>query len=172
MKMFTLFAALLTVSLSTSLAAAQDRVVVIPLPSARAAANDGFLTLPAPAFRPFASDSLFSNQGRYLFHQGGTNLYIAPVNLPQNSTVTKMTFHYYDNEISKSTVAKLQRTEFGIGDFPDMAIAESELVGNGPVYDDTIDYAVIDNRKYGYWVILVLPAGDIAAVSVIIDYSN
>lgn len=170
MRFFIHFVTTLTVCLSMSLAAAQDKVVVIPLNST----HDGVLTIPAPAFQPFTGDQQFANHGRYLFHYGGSsNLYLAPVYLPQNSTVTKLTFHFYDNEQLAVAIAKLQRTEFGKMNYVDMAYVDSGWYGYGPVSDDTIEYATIDNRKYGYWVTLTLPDhdfADVGAVSVIIDY--
>jgi hypothetical protein len=143
-------------------------------------ALDTVFAISASAFAPYEDGYDFENHSRFLKHLhspgGGTanGWYLAPYRLPQGATVTKMTFYWYDGSATKQAKATLQRTEFGQGNYQDMASAESPLSGapgNGSSFDDTVSSAVIDNARYAYWVLWDLPAdANMSAAGVVIEY--
>ncbi|MFX1263433.1 MAG: C25 family cysteine peptidase, partial [Promethearchaeota archaeon] len=134
------------------------------------------LTIPAAAFTPYQDGYDYENHGRFLIHKGGPEgWYFAPVHLPHGAQVTKMIFNWYNNSQTGQAQAKarLQRTEFGQGNYLAMAYVTTGLggIGGGSSQDDTIAYATIDNVKYAYWANFDLPATtDVRGCSVVIEY--
>ena len=149
-----------------------------------AAAGTAVLTIPAAAFTPFEDGYDYENHGRYLFIKSGVSgpygWFSAPVSLPHGATVTKMTFHWYDDDtqgLSRNGIARLQRTRFGQGNFEEMAYAETPNAasGYGSTSDTTISYATIDNSQYAYWVVWDLPVSgsgiSVKGCDVVIEYT-
>jgi hypothetical protein len=145
-------------------------------------ASQGYLSIPAAAFRPFKSGYVYDNAGvwitTYAGNADGRGWYLAPVDLPQGATVTKMTFFYYDTYVGNYVLARMQRSDLA-GGYSQMAYADSNLTdtGYGSSYDSTIDNPVIDNSAFSYWVIVDGPiwvSGDDDAfpVGVLIEYTN
>ncbi|MFN2185308.1 MAG: hypothetical protein ACK2UU_15060 [Anaerolineae bacterium] len=143
--------------------------VLYQMPSA----SFSLISVPAAAFRAYEDGYDFENHARHLFHKhdavGGLNngWYMAPVNLPDGVTVTKMTFYWYRNGTYTGT-ARLQRTKLGEGTYEDMAVAVAPqgAATNGSSSDTTIAGAVIDNSQYAYWLVWDLPAGSTATTGV------
>jgi len=142
----------------------------------------GRLSIPAAAFTPFEDGYDYENHGRYLFVKVGASgaygWFSAHVRLPHGATVTKMTFHWYDddtNNLRPQGIARLQRTKFGQGNFEEMAYAETLASGYGSTSDNTIAYASIDNSQYGYWVSWDLPISgsgiSVRGCGVVIEYT-
>ncbi len=133
-------------------------------------------SIPAAAFTPHREPYDYENDGRYLIHKAGPEgWYLTAVRLPQGATITSMTFFWYDDSATLQAKARLQRTELGTGNYQELAYAESPL--SSPGYpsssrDDTISYAIVDNLRYAYWVVLDLPAmPEVMAHGVVIGYT-
>ena len=132
-----------------------------PLPQ-----DAGILLIPAAAFTPFEDGYHYQNAGRHLRAYYGTSgdyhWYVAPVQLPQGARVGEFHFFWYDaNEFFNGT-AVLQRTDLDQGNYDDMARAETYgAVGYSDTPDASIDFAIIDNRRYAYWVIWELPEASV-----------
>jgi len=141
--------------------------------SAPAATSMGHLSISAAAFTAYQDGYDYVNTARHLVHNGGPQgWYLAPVYLPQGATVTRVTFHWYDNSTSNGLV-RMQRTQFGLDDFLEMAYAASSgSPGYGSSEDTSIAYDTIDNTQYAYWVVWDIPATDqFRACGVVIEYS-
>jgi len=145
-------------------------------------ASQGYLSIPAAAFRPFKSGYVFGNAGvwiaTYTGNDDGRGWYLAPVDLPQGATVTRMTFYYFDNYVGKYVLARMQRSNLA-GGYSQMAYADSSLTdtGYGSSYDTTISNPVVDNSAFSYWVIVDEPiwldeSHDASPVGVLIQYTN
>ena len=73
-------------------------------------------------------------------------------------TLTKVIAHWYQENPVALGQFKLQRSEFGKGDFVDMAVVSSGgTIGFGSTSTATISQAVVDNSLYAYWVLFYLP---------------
>ncbi len=137
------------------------------------------VSFPAAAFRPFEDGYDYQNHGRYLFTKAGASgpygWYLAQVLLPQGAKVSEMTFHWYDGNVLADGIARLQRTEYGQGNYVEMAAAAT--TGSGGYQsstDDTVAYNIIDNSKYAYWIVWDLPAAaaeDLRGCGVVLKYA-
>jgi len=140
------------------------------------AAGTPRLSIPAAAFTPWKAGEdfdisypLYNNHGRYLQHFGShtnpappgnldNHWYIAPIYLPDGVTLTKVIAHWYQENPVALGQFKLQRSEFGKGNFVDMAVVSSGgTIGFGSTSTATISQAVVDNSLYAYWVLFYLP---------------
>lgn len=140
-------------------------------------AAPGRLSIPAAAFQPREDGYDYENHGRYLVLKAGATTpsgsFAAPVQLPHGATITKMTFYYCDYGPGAVT-ATLQRTDYTLGNFVNLASVTSKGTGGcSSDYDDTIDYATVNNSHYGYWVVWDLLAGalDYKGCGVVIEYT-
>jgi len=142
------------------------------------------LAVSAPAFQPSIETYTFQNAGRWLVHHNGPGIiatngwYYAPVNLPNGVQISHIGFFWFENTALAGYV-RLQRTTLGYGDYQDMAVAYTTTGSNsGNMSADlTVDYAVIDNQHYAYWLVFFLPADAnpsniVKAYSVKIYYKN
>ncbi len=148
------------------------------------AASKGYLSLPAAAFQPFEDGYNFENAGIWLAHYqgpGGSSTngwYLAPVQLPQGATVTKLTFFFYDDSATNTILARLQRSDLA-GNYYNLAYVDSAgySAGYGNRSTTTIANPVIDNRYNSYWVVWDGPVYggtgyDASGVGVLIEYNN
>jgi hypothetical protein len=142
------------------------------------ASNTRYVSVPAAAFTSYEDGYDYTNHARYLIHHhspdGGTG-YMAPIELPQGAQVERIGFHWYDMDISHVGVARLQRTELGLGNVIEMAsAATSGALGYGESVDDTIANRVIDNTRYAYWLVWDLPASDgaVKGCGVVVEYTE
>jgi hypothetical protein len=136
-------------------------------------------SLSPPAFVPF-EDGYEYLACEYLEHLhspgGGTNngWYVARLDLPDGATLEGMRFYWLDQDPSLDAVARLQRTELGVGDYPSLAVASSS---GSPGFSSTyasISGHVVDNTHYAYWVAWDLPASsdeEIVGLATVISYS-
>ena len=84
----------------------------------------------------------------------------APVLLPHGATVTKLTLHGYRDDAASLMTLRLRRTN-DTGTTQEMAVVEADwTIGDSSGYDDTIDYATIDNVNWRYELTLVLDPND------------
>ena len=99
----------------------------------------------------------------------------APVNLPDGATVAKLTLIGHRDDALALMTLRLRRTN-NVGTTQELAMVEADwTIGDSSGYDDTIDYATIDNVNWRYELTLVLdPNDDVMDVSLtraLIDWS-
>ncbi len=144
----------------------------------------GFVSIPAAAFRPYQGGGNFTNSGHTLEPDDAqTRLFLAPVYLPHEATVTKMTFYWSDGSDESNAKATLYRIDLA-GSEELMAYTESSggfssstssQVATSSTSTTTIDYPTVDNSQYAYYVWLVLDVdgdgGKTKAHGVVIEYT-
>jgi hypothetical protein len=134
----------------------------------------GHISVSPSAFQPFSESYQYNRTGRRLYTDSGEHYY-APLNLPSDSTVTNMTFYYRNATASEVVTMTLKRGTVGTTDTDDMATVGSTYIsgdGYGNDYDDTIDYAQIDNEAYTYWLYAKFDGtgDDLRVMAVVIEY--
>jgi hypothetical protein len=140
-----------------------------------------YVSVSAAAFRPYAEDVSYRNLGNWLDNgwdntDFSTTWYHAPIQLPHGATVTKMSFYWYDNSSVHDATCTLYRNNLNHGTADPMATANSSGSANwGPTEDDTIDFALVNNYLYAYYLEweLGLDSSDNEAsgLGVIIEYT-
>ena len=84
----------------------------------------------------------------------------APVYFPHGATVTKLTLVGYRDDAAATLILRLRRTN-DAGTTQLMAEVFADwTIGDSSGYDDTIDYATIDNVNWRYYLTLVLDPND------------
>jgi hypothetical protein len=113
----------------------------------------GFLSIPAGAFNPKDNTMTYYCDGLYIT---GNGTFYAPVYLPTEAIVAKLTFHWLDNSESKDADLMLLRGGIEGGWAEGMAELGTHgsevLVKNSSV--DEIYHATIDNANYSYYLTL------------------
>ena len=93
--------------------------------------------------------------GNWACLQGGGDFY-APIYLPSGVKITNMTAKLYDNDKSGEITVELKRVElYGTSQSKVLASVGTGIQeAPGPVvlYDDSIDFAIVDNQQYNYFV--------------------
>ncbi len=132
----------------------------------------GYIALSAAAFQPREDGYDYTNNGGALYNNNGTSReYVAPVQLPHGSHVTKITFYWNDTSTSADGYCNLARDEMGSGTTSVMASASTNgSGGDGSSVDNTINYSRIDNSLYAYFLYLNLPDASVSAYGVVIEY--
>jgi len=136
----------------------------------------GFLMIPAAAFTPAFPGTIYTNYGVLVSGQSSTQItYMAPVNLPQGATVTKLVLYFNDTDLSQSVFAELLRNPVPGGETFLMASVASlvDLLGSWTYRaDTTIDNPVIDNQANMYFIRVGLPvsSAELMISGVRIDY--
>ncbi len=127
-----------------------------------AGGGQGTLSISAADFRPSVPTNSYENHGRFLIHYEGTaayGYYYAPLLLPQGATITRFSLSFRDNSSSDLT-ANLYRDDSD-GMISSMVLLDSSGNYSSPWYGSkvatTLQYAVIDNANYGYYVSLQMP---------------
>jgi hypothetical protein len=122
----------------------------------------GILSISAADFRPSVASNSYENHGRYLIHLDGDSAYgyyFAPLLLPHGATITRFTLVFRDNSTSNLTANLYRDNSFGMNDA--MAQLDSSGSYSSPWYGSkittNIQYAVIDNSSYAYFVSLQIP---------------
>jgi hypothetical protein len=79
---------------------------------------------------------------------------VAPVNLPHGATITKMTSYWSMSSLEDWVHIQLYRGVLSTGWFDAMAYTYTNNYSGEPSssYDDTIDYALVDNEAYSYFI--------------------
>jgi hypothetical protein len=112
----------------------------------------GYVSVSAAAFGPSSDTYQYFNGGEALIPtDASSTLYFAPVQLPHGATVTKMTFYWVD-DVTENASCWLMRKPVSGGDLASVAYAESGSGGPGSSSDDAIDYPIIDNSQYAYYL--------------------
>lgn len=134
----------------------------------------GFYSLSAFEFTAEESYCCVSFQGPDLYNSSSAEFfpYAAPVNLPNGATVTKFVLYFWDSSSVKDLGASLYRVPLDGSSVEKMAEAFS---AGSPGYDSSastlIDFPVIDQQAYAYYVEVPLPQGsDIRLRGIRIDY--
>ena len=84
---------------------------------------------------------------------------MAPVQLPHGATITNVTCYFYDNDAG-SFYFYLMRENQTNYDFMTMTYYDgpgSDTPGNIQISASSIDYAIVDNNNYWYWLYFNLP---------------
>ncbi len=138
--------------------------------SQRGKNKTGFLSIPPGAFIPGYDSMDYYNTG--LSVQGNGTFY-APVYLPNEATVTKLTFYWVDRSESKDASLYLWRKDIGQGFAGSMALIETYGSDGSDhnSYDDEIPSDPIDNANYSYFLELWSPDRSIACSDVLIEYT-
>jgi len=134
------------------------------------ATKTSYLSIPAAAFIPTDNIITYGNSGWYLYGVGVTKFY-APVFLPHKAKVTKVTFYWKDTLSPGNGWLQMKRSN--MDEYTDSMtdIILTSGPGDGSSYDDTIDYADIDNSLHTYYLTLSLPDYRIGCYGVIIEYN-
>jgi hypothetical protein len=131
----------------------------------------GYVSVPAAAFRPGSNAHDYFNTG-WSAGAGvltGSALLFAPVQLPHGATVTKVTLYFYDGDTSDELTVELFRSDHDQSP-NSMAVVNSVNPGSSE-YDDSINYATIDNSLYSYYMKLTARSTSMWLNSVIIEYT-
>jgi hypothetical protein len=138
-----------------------------------ASPGHGYVSVSAAAFRPTADGYDFTNDGNYVINLDDSSLsWIAPVQLPNGATVTKVTFYWNDTHASLNAYLHLKRVSWDAPSAWGMATASSTGDGGwGSSEDPSIIYSDIDSSQCGYYLQADLPKTATQLHSVIIEYS-
>jgi hypothetical protein len=131
-----------------------------------------YVSIPAAGFHPTEDGYDFGNYGFRLHNfDSASDTYVAPVQLPHGSTVTKLSFYWWDDS-SEDGSCSLYRTALADTEW-EMAIAQTS--GAAPAEnsseDTIIDYASVDNSQYAYYLWLALPDSGVIAYGAVIEYT-
>ena len=132
-----------------------------------------YVSIPAPAFQPSDNTFPYQTNGEEIFNpEGQPTVFYAPVMLPHGVTVTKVIFYFFDDSSDSSDYgfSNLRRND-NAGASLSMSEIMSNNNGNSSNYDDTINYAPIDNAQYSYYLSLYLSSVKVHAYAVIIEYT-
>ena len=113
----------------------------------------GFLSIPAGAFNPKNNTMTYYCDGLYIV---GNGTFYAPVYLPNEAIVTKLTFHWADDSESKDANLILWRggIEGGWAEgMAELGTHGSDGQGKNSSVDE-IYHATIDNANYSYYLTL------------------
>jgi hypothetical protein len=147
----------------------QDIEIEYQLPSA----SQNQLSIPAAGFHTYENDYDYQNHGRHLFHTyspgGGTasGWYLTPLQLSDGELIANIKLYAYVNSSQAGTV-RLQRTEWGTGNYQDLAVLSTGTgnLGNINSSTSTITGGPVDNSRFGYWLLWDLPANSLPGVNV------
>jgi hypothetical protein len=120
-----------------------------------AATKTDYLSVPAAAFIPSDDSTTYHNFGTWLAGEWGA--FCAPVYLPNGATVNKVTFYWHDSSVAGDAWLTLIRYPFSGYDEFMAEVYSSGNAGSGFSEDNTIDYAVIDNIGYSYFLWVEIP---------------
>jgi len=127
-----------------------------------------YVSVSAAAFTPSNENVPYINEGYTLWSEDWDwYRYMAPVQLPHGAIVTNITSYFYDHSIRWGWFYFYRNNMNGTTEL--MADGMME-VGKGSTYDNTIDYAIIDNSRYSYYLEWELYE-DFEGYGVIIEYT-
>ena len=135
-----------------------------------------YLSIPAAAFVPadnYNSNTL--NSGAFIRPNGNLpeNVY-APVHLPHNAEITKMTVYWKDTYSGGDGTIILYRSTFAGNLAPVAQVSTSGSSGDGSSFDSSIAYAQVDNSGFMYYVNAYLPTDGtdyVGIYAVVIEYT-
>ena len=129
----------------------------------------GYVSVSAAAFVAIDSTANWRCSGGELYHleTGGVHFY-GSVQLPDGVTVTNVTFHWIDwGGLNVQCQLKRYNRTMTLN----MAsMVSSGDTGTGSSYDDTIDFATVDNSQNTYFLDVLLPSGSYYFLYTTIEY--
>lgn len=130
----------------------------------------GCISVPAAAFTPKFPDRPLQSGHRLLNLWTMTTQFVAPIQLPSGAAVTNVTCYWSDSSSSKDVIIWLIRYDGQENFFHMSSLFSSGEASYGSSYDDTIDYATVDNQ-YGYYLLVQLePYPDHVFYYAVIEY--
>jgi hypothetical protein len=147
----------------------QDVVIEYQLPTS----PHNQLSIPAAGVRTYENGYDFQDHGRHLIHAsspgGGTanGWYLTPLQLPDGASIADLKLYAYVNT-SQAGVVRMQRTEWGIANYQDLAFISTGTgdLGNKVFSTSSITGGPVDNSRFGYWLLWDLPANSLPDVNV------
>ena len=129
----------------------------------------GSISVSAAAFVASDSTANWRCSGVDLYHleTGGVHFYGA-VQLPDGATVTNVTFHWIDLG-GLNVQCQLKRHNLTMT-LNMASMMSSGDTGTGSSYDDTIDFATVDNIQNTYYFDVLIPSGSYYFRYAIIEY--
>ncbi len=137
-------------------------------PSRAPLASAGYISVPASAFGPTSDNYDYDNEGYSLKTVTGGGAFTAAPRLPHGATVTSMTAHFRDQDAVNFGIVEMHRTEFGT--HVEMAqVYSADYVDSSS--DTSINYAVIDNSQYSYYLYMGVLGPSITLYEVLIEFT-
>lgn len=129
----------------------------------------GYISVSAATFVASDNTANWRCSGGDLYHleTGGIHFYGA-VQLPDGATVTNVTFHWSDWG-GLNVQCQLKRHNLTMT-LNVASMVSSGDTGTGSSYDDTIDFATIDNSQNTYYFDVLVPSGSYYFRYAIIEY--
>jgi hypothetical protein len=122
-------------------------------------AETSYVSIPAAAFTPYimpGTEWVMDADGRWFYTTSSSfEYYFAPVQLPHNATITKVTFYWYD--VHSAIDLTLLRAPMAGTSVEPMAFLSSESSGYGSDEQTSILYPTINNAQYIYYFYLYMP---------------
>ena len=115
----------------------------------------GWLSIPTCAFIPIQDtvEYYIGGYGQYLVSESGCNSFYAPVNIPHNARIVKISFYWRDKNPLMNVILTLYRHMGHNYPVEEMAYVDSTYdTGDGVTSTNLIDYEVIDNHLYTYYL--------------------
>jgi hypothetical protein len=138
----------------------------------------GFVSVAGATFTPTSSEYEWDTGYGYLLNTGSSleSFYVAPITLPHGATVLKFVAYYFDNNAEKYINIELYRKLLDSFEVQTMASVGSIGANTHPTYgfDDSIQYATVDNQTNTYFALAYLPSGSSGTMGLIgvrVDYS-
>jgi len=131
--------------------------VMLILFAATALAQTKSITIPATAFKPMNSDGAYYTGERYAYPDTGStyNHWGAPIDLPHDAKVVKVTLFYYDATGSQITL-RIQRTNLYNNDYirPFTIVSDAAGSTSVPATKSASGYMRVNNTGYEHicWI--------------------
>jgi len=117
----------------------------------------GLISIPASAFVPkYNTDNVRIDNFLWNYENSSYVYFMGPVQLPNRTTVTNVTSYWVDSGDS-DIYCNLYRS-YSISNQLMASMQSSGSLGYGSNYDDTIEYATVDNGQHAYYLYVAIPA--------------
>jgi hypothetical protein len=117
----------------------------------------GLVSIPASAFVPkYNTDNVRIDSFLWNYENSSNVYFMAPVQLPHNATVINVTSYWVDS--GDSTIHCNLYRSYSIMNQLMASMSSFGSSGYGSNYDDTIEYATIDNGQHAYYLYVAIPA--------------
>jgi len=136
----------------------------------------GFISVSSFAFKPYSSETIQKYESTWMYN-GGSDLgiFIAPIYLPHNATITKVVFFFYDEVQTQDLILSLKRLNLYDGSVSAyVALTYSSIDSGYGFVESPISETLINNQMYSYILDVDIPGGYLSSLSLInvrIDYS-
>jgi len=116
----------------------------------------GLISIPASAFAPqYSTDNARIDNFLWNYEDSGNVYFMAPVLLPHNATVTNVTSYWVDSGDSV-IYCNLYRS-YSISNQLMAGMQSAGSPGYSSDYDETIEYATVDNGQHAYYLYVAIP---------------